>query len=65
MRTMLIPVPKTVPVAGHSARRTMMRERGAVLRNYPQYQVGSAPNPVAASPGPPEPAPATGLTPAC
>jgi len=33
--------------------------------NYTQYQVVSAPNPVAASPGPPKPTPTTGLTPAC
>jgi len=33
--------------------------------NYTQYQVVSAPNPVAASPGPAKPSPSTGLTPAC
>ena len=33
--------------------------------NYTQFQVVSAPNPVAASPGPPKPAPTSGLTPAC
>jgi hypothetical protein len=33
--------------------------------NYTQYQVVSAPNPVAAPPGPPKPTPTTGLTPAC
>ena len=33
--------------------------------NYTQYQVVSAPNPVAASPGPAKPTPTTGLTPAC
>ena len=53
------------PRGGDSARRTMMREQGAVLRNDTQYQVVSAPNPVAAPPGPPEPTPTTGLTPAC
>jgi hypothetical protein len=33
--------------------------------NYTQFQVVSAPNPVAASPGPPKPTPTSGLTPAC
>ena len=33
--------------------------------NYTQFQVVSAPNPVAASPGPPKPTPTAGLTPAC
>ena len=33
--------------------------------NYTQLQVVSAPNPVAASPGPAKPSPSTGLTPAC
>ena len=33
--------------------------------NYTQYQVVSAPNPVAAPPGPPKPTPTTGQTPAC
>ncbi len=33
--------------------------------NYTQYQVVSAPNPVAASPGPAKPTPSAGLTPAC
>ena len=33
--------------------------------NYTQFQVVSAPNPVAASPGPAKPAPSAGLTPAC
>jgi hypothetical protein len=33
--------------------------------NYTQYQVVSAPNPVAASPGPAKPSPTAGLTPAC
>ena len=33
--------------------------------DYTQYQVVSAPNPVAASPGPAKPTPTAGLTPAC
>lgn len=33
--------------------------------NYTQYQVVSAPNPVAASPGPAKPTPTAGLMPAC
>ncbi len=33
--------------------------------NYTQLQVVSAPNPVAASPGPAKPTPTSGLTPAC
>jgi hypothetical protein len=33
--------------------------------NYTQYQVVSAPNPVAAPPGPAKPSPTAGLTPAC
>jgi len=33
--------------------------------NYTQLQVVSAPNPVAASPGPAKPTPSAGLTPAC
>ena len=33
--------------------------------NYTQIQVVSAPNPVAASPGPAKPTPSAGLTPAC
>jgi len=33
--------------------------------NYTQYQVVSAPNPVAAPPGPAKPTPSAGLTPAC
>jgi len=33
--------------------------------NYTQFQVVSAPNPVAAPPGPPKATPTTGLTPAC
>jgi len=33
--------------------------------NYTQYQVVSAPNPVAGPPGPPKPTPTTGQTPAC
>lgn len=33
--------------------------------NYTQYQVVSAPNPVAGPPGPPKPTPTSGLTPAC
>ncbi len=33
--------------------------------NYTQFQVVSAPNPVAASPGPPKPTSSAGLTPAC
>jgi hypothetical protein len=33
--------------------------------NYTQYQVVSAPNPVAGPPGPPKPTPTSGQTPAC